>query len=454
MQSAKLPTPSAKDSKTTPATQPAKAAIYNAVFYIKSKPAIKAAVNNSITSTEATIGTIGAIAGGAGAVAAAAAGAALAAPTKVARTQHPYQLTVEQIKKYCEILQTITPSSTHIVKVGRKSAELVKHGLPFSALQYPGDKGFYLLDTVLGEGYWGRVKTVYYVDEHGKLNPNPIVDKIVEKQLDEKLIAELSIFSTVHPTNQKHLNKFGKRLNSGKKDTFIEKFPGRTLNSFLKNNPQLNMIERLHIAAAFINALANIHKHKIAHLDVHSGNVLYDPATKTLSMIDFGCAERVGTKIIFVFPGTPEAKLGVVTAQPEYGQIVGTNNTIAVDTSLDVYSAALLIGQIMGLTHEKMLGLKLKHALQQPKDQLPADLEKLSSADPKAIEFLKKYMSFAECDFDGLDLELRDIALVLKRMTDSDPKKRPSAQEVALVFQRVIEQMTKKQNLSQAPTPH
>lgn len=71
-----------------------------------------------------------------------------------------------------------------LLKTSRKDPDLKNRGLPFSILKFQDDKGFYLIDhgeaKIIGEGGWAKTKRGFYVDENGKLNPEPVAIKIDE----------------------------------------------------------------------------------------------------------------------------------------------------------------------------------------------------------------------------------------------------------------------------------
>jgi predicted ATPase/signal transduction histidine kinase/tRNA A-37 threonylcarbamoyl transferase component Bud32 len=52
----------------------------------------------------------------------------------------------------------------------------------------------------------------------------------------------------------------------------------------------LSLTEKLEMAIAAVDALSHLHEHHVIHKDINPSNLVWDPATRTLSIIDFGIA--------------------------------------------------------------------------------------------------------------------------------------------------------------------
>ena len=379
--------------------------IYNAVYYLNPPSKIKKTVNN-LADEKAT-------------------------------SSSPLDLTKNDLIKYQIILNSYLAKNptNNITKISKHNPLLKRQNLPCSILKYPRAEGFYVLGSKVGKGMWGSVKETYFVDKNYNMHKQPIVDKVVCNKPTNDILKELFIFTSVYPSRKLYLNKFGVRSKGIKKDVFIEKLPGVDLSKYLEDAIDLDIQKRISIAYSFVLSLYHIHNQDIVHLDLHSGNILFDPITKKVSIIDFGCAESTGKEIRFWFPGHPKAKFGIDTAPPEVGELVGTEKKIKVSAAMDIYQAAITIGEILGVPFENLMSLKLKNANQSKKEDTPTDLEKLSSKDPKALSFLNRHISEAKCNFECDSLKVYPkIINLLNKMTAKDPASRPNVKEVSQVL--------------------
>lgn len=70
-----------------------------------------------------------------------------------------------------------------------------------------------------------------------------------------------------------------------------EDFQGRSLRDYLGEN-DLDLEEFLRIAVKTVEILGDIHKKAIIHKDINPGNILYNPDTGEIKIIDFGIASE------------------------------------------------------------------------------------------------------------------------------------------------------------------
>lgn len=95
-------------------------------------------------------------------------------------------------------------------------------------------------------------------------------------------------------------------------NTFIlclEDFGGEALNIHLKQR-QFSLKEFLSIAIATAEALGKIHEHNIIHKDINPSNIVFNPTTKQLKIIDFGISTHLtllnpSLKNLNTLEGTP-----------------------------------------------------------------------------------------------------------------------------------------------------
>ncbi|MGD1803888.1 AAA family ATPase [Dapis sp. BLCC M126] len=81
----------------------------------------------------------------------------------------------------------------------------------------------------------------------------------------------------------------------------LEDFGGQSLKSLLSQS-QLSLEEFLTIAIKITESLAIIHTNNIIHKDINSSNIIYNPQTGQLKIIDFGISTRLSQEFMTVIP--------------------------------------------------------------------------------------------------------------------------------------------------------
>ncbi|MEN6439503.1 MAG: PocR ligand-binding domain-containing protein [Syntrophobacter sp.] len=121
----------------------------------------------------------------------------------------------------------------------------------------------------------------------------------------------------------------------------MEYVAGQTLRqSFVERRQPLIVFLRAAIRIA--QALAEVHQHHIIHMNINSDNILVDPETGHIKLIDFGLASRLDSQAKFL--GNPERLPGTLAyISPEQ---TGRMNRV-VDYRTDLYS--------LGVTFHEML---------------------------------------------------------------------------------------------------
>lgn len=112
----------------------------------------------------------------------------------------------------------------------------------------------------------------------------------------------------------------------------MEYIAGQTLRQAFVERKQ-SLIDFLQVAARIAETLAEVHKQHIIHKNIHSGNILVDPETKQIKVIDFGLASRLDSMTKYL--GNPEKLPGTLAyISPEQ---TGRMNRV-VDYRTDLYS--------------------------------------------------------------------------------------------------------------------
>ncbi|NEQ97072.1 MAG: AAA family ATPase [Cyanothece sp. SIO2G6] len=82
---------------------------------------------------------------------------------------------------------------------------------------------------------------------------------------------------------------------------FLEDFGGTSLKLLISQN-QLCLEKFLIIAIKITESLANIHDANIIHKDINPANIVYNPQTEQLKIIDFGISTRLSQEFMTVLP--------------------------------------------------------------------------------------------------------------------------------------------------------
>ena len=77
----------------------------------------------------------------------------------------------------------------------------------------------------------------------------------------------------------------------------LEDFGGESLKNLLSQNKyKFNLTECLEIACKITDSLAQIHAAQVIHKDINPSNIVFNPVTKQLKIIDFGISTRLGSE--------------------------------------------------------------------------------------------------------------------------------------------------------------
>ena len=133
----------------------------------------------------------------------------------------------------------------------------------------------------------------------------------------------------------------------------LEDFGGISLQQLITNE-SLEIGEFLNIAIKITDSLLTIHKHNVIHKDINPSNIVYNPQTQTLKVIDFGISSNLSQEFLAFCP--PNQLEGTLTyIAPEQ---TGRMNR-GIDYRSDFYSLGatfyeLLTHQIPFVTNDPM----------------------------------------------------------------------------------------------------
>jgi serine/threonine protein kinase len=298
------------------------------------------------------------------------------------------------------------------------------------------DKGIYQWDPEpIGRGGWGEVYAAhhYTLEEGEVIASEPLAIKKMSAHHAIQLSKEYQLFQQAYP------EKFFAQLMEGSYAYFVmPRFPGVPLDRYLLEETTLTTEERQHMAVDFLSTLAHIHEMGVTHHDAKPKNILYDPATKKMHIVDFGCAEALGAPMQFKDINT--AKYAIEYMPPEYVH-GGTRACIANDT----YSITLTLAEILGMDKRELVRNKLVSALRQVPDgsfkqNILAQFEKQDSLDqtvfsmtsfwdrPEFKQFIDAFVR-EPYDFSAYaDTHGAEVIQLLNAMQHLNPEARPSTQ--------------------------
>ncbi|GAB4234799.1 MAG: hypothetical protein Kow0049_18940 [Stanieria sp.] len=121
----------------------------------------------------------------------------------------------------------------------------------------------------------------------------------------------------------------------------LEDFGGKSLNKLISNQ-KFSLKESLELAKKIALILGQIHQQKIVHKDINPSNIVFNPVTKQLKLIDFGIASDLSTdNYIITHPHILEGSLAYIS--PEQ---TGRMNR-HLDYRTDFYSLGITLYQLL-----------------------------------------------------------------------------------------------------------
>ena len=176
---------------------------------------------------------------------------------------------------------------------------------------------------LLGKGTYGKVKLAQSLDDGTIIAAKVQTVRLTEKEKISDIKKEENIQKAVgqylgstkrHDPNYKLTTKYY---------TFSEFVEGQSLTNYFRNNYNLPITKKLEIILAILKATKELHNKDIIHADLSFNNVLYDPKTGKVTIIDFGFANKadLNHSITLPFPipfnpkgyNAPECKSGKAT---------------------------------------------------------------------------------------------------------------------------------------------
>jgi len=138
----------------------------------------------------------------------------------------------------------------------------------------------------------------------------------------------------------------------------LDNLPGGSLRRWIESSPDTPVVERLAVAIQLADTVAGVHAANVIHKDISSHNVVYDPATRRCTLIDFGIATRLRSEESkFLPPAALEGTLAYIA--PEQ---TGRMNR-SLDYRADLYSIGVTLYELFtgGLPHVSTDRLEMVH---------------------------------------------------------------------------------------------
>ena len=158
----------------------------------------------------------------------------------------------------------------------------------------------------------------------------------------------------------------------------LEDFGGQSLNKLISQNP-FNLEQFLSIAIKITDSLAAIHSANIIHKDINPSNIVYNPETEELKIIDFGISTRLSQEFLNICPPNQLEGTLAYMAPEQTGRM-----NRGIDYRSDFYS--------LGITFYELISKKLPFETNDPMElvhchlaQKPLPLNKINPDIPLVI---------------------------------------------------------------------
>ena len=203
----------------------------------------------------------------------------------------------------------------------------------------PTQIGHYRIEKKLGRGAMGEV----YLGRDGETGTLAAIKTLALSQAfapDELADVRARFFREAETAGRLHHPDIVAILDAGEDGglAFIamEFVAGSNLRPFTRPDSLLSFAEVASIGARIAEALACAHANNVVHRDVKPANVMYDPETRQLRVMDFGVARITDSS---------HTKTGMVLGTPSYmspEQLLGKK----VDGRSDLYSLGVMLFQL------------------------------------------------------------------------------------------------------------
>ncbi|MDP3561636.1 MAG: protein kinase [Legionellaceae bacterium] len=349
------------------------------------------------------------------------------------------------LPKYKPIVSTIQAQKILQPKYKKKDPYILK----------PSDTHFYALNkTPIGHGGWG---TVYQAERHATHSPTvmpSVAVKEMETRHSDLLAKEHNLFLKVYPDG------CFEQFTSGEKTYLVMPlFQGVQLDKYLRSHDDelLKRQARELMAAELLTDLANMHEKGVTHNDLKTKNILYNPVTCKMHIIDFGCARNIHeaeqlkycntNSSIFAFEFPPEYLIGVET-----------------NTSQDIYTMTSILAEVLGIDKRDLVQARLNRidnkidaelfkAIKTTFAQCDSLEDALFTSPLNRLTHTEHFQAFVTLymntpyDFAPYQDKLgHEVIELLNEMQSKNPKNRPTAKECVEKLKSILKRSNVKTN--------
>lgn len=166
------------------------------------------------------------------------------------------------------------------------------------------------------------------------------------------------------------------------------------------------------VMSMLMDALSNIHKAGVAHMDIKTSNVMFDSRDNKLVLIDFGCAVPLGSQVKLSLTGTS----GYTAPEIEsFMDNPSGHKRMQFKPCMDVYSAGVVLYQILyGVSECEVTRRDIRRARKRV-----------------------KYVDSTQEDVPNTGASYNRLQKLFKDMTNGDPDKRPTVSDIAAKLQKL-----------------
>jgi len=192
---------------------------------------------------------------------------------------------------------------------------------------------YFLGHEILGKGSFSVVKVAWQVPCQKRVAAK-VVDLWKNKDVFDREVNALA--RLCHPNIVQFLDS--QLFADGTGAIFLEYLPHPTLLTYLNQNGALSTRLAFHVFSQLVDALDHMHKNNVAHLDLKTENLAFDPVTKIVKMFDFGLSQLVDPRLPISdnFVGSPMYMSPEILMRERYNPL-----------SADVWSLGIVLYELL-----------------------------------------------------------------------------------------------------------
>lgn len=151
---------------------------------------------------------------------------------------------------------------------------------------------YFMGHEILGKGSFSVVKMAWQTPCQKRVAAK-VVDLWKNKDVFEREVNALARLS--HSNIVQYLDS--QLFADGTGAIFLEYLPFPTLQNHLNQNGALSLEFALRVFSQLVDAMEHMHGNNVAHMDMKTENLSYDPATHNVKLFDFGLSQLVDPRL-------------------------------------------------------------------------------------------------------------------------------------------------------------